>query len=255
MSGFLLPSVGSARKKSAKKKYEAALRAREKAGGDLETFRRVLYSQEAKTATDQVQFSGVWAEQQTDGPSTQKLDRADCTLDMTMTSYDGGHPWADLNWTIEIGFTLSDNDGGERPDDFAGLTFEPRDYDYVSGSAYGSSLVETRKSGYKGAILEWPDVPCDEYQEEGASCPPDVGTTVTIDAYAGIQVKPDETSDPTYRKVYGDFQHTYSEVTVDSVGFDTAGEITVNLSDETKKWDNRKEASISEDELVYKNCC
>lgn len=174
-----------------------------------------------------------------------------------MTSINYSDPYVDANW--EITFTYDDGSnrkvGGELPDDIIGMSFEPRDYEYNTGTEYTGNSANFRKSGYQGATFEYPDITCEDYNDAGAECPPEFGTTVTVKDYAGYQVTPDETTDPSKRKVFTDYIHTYSQVEITSVGIDSAGDITVNLSDNTKKWDVPVEAVISEDELEYKSCC
>lgn len=247
--------VTAKQEESPQKKYEAALRVREKTGSN-EKFRNVLKQGNAKIATDDVSETKVWRTSSAEEGefTTQKLQKADFNLSMTMTSYNNSHPYVDLHWEITVDYDLQNNDGGELPADIIGLTFEPRDYDF-DDYAYGGNSTNKRDSGYMGATYEYSDITCEDYNDAGASCPPEIGTTVTVKDSAGMRIKPDETSDPSYRKVYADYYHTWNQTEIDSVGIESAGQITVNLSNNDKKWTRPLEASISEDELTYENCC
>lgn len=250
-----VPAVATAQQeRSAEEIYEAALRVREQTNS-LKKFRNVLRRNNAKIATDDVTATKQWRDpQDSDGASTQKLQQADFSVSMTMTSINGSYPYVDFNWDITVDYDLVNNDGGEPPVDIAGMTWEPRDYDYDEYT-YTGNATYNRETNYKGGKFEYYDITCEEYNDAGASCPPDLGTTVTVEDYAGLRVKPDETEDAVDRKVFGDFWHTWSDVDVEGVSIDSAGTISVTLSNNDKKWDSPVEAIISEDELEYEYCC
>lgn len=251
IGGAFIPVTGKARETTkGTEKYRAALRVREKTGSN-KMFRRVLQNQGAKIATKDLRFTAPWDVSEGE-VSAQKLDQADCNLEMTMIIYKDypEKPWIDLNWEHTVSYTLSDNDAGEPPYDIIGLSFEQRDYDLVSGSWYGGNSTEKRNYNNYGVSFNYCDACCREYEDATGDCTPE-GETFTIRDSCGMRVVTDETSDPSLRTVYADYWHTYKDITIESVTISSSGHVSVTVSDETKKW--LKETDISEDEAEYRN--
>lgn len=254
----LIPAIGTAKENpSADEMYRAARQVREQTGS-TEKFRRVLKNQGAEIATKDIQFKAPWwgpAQTESDGGiSPQKLDSADCSLQMTMTIYTNvsSNPYVDLSWEHTVTYDVWDNDVGEQPYDIAGLTYEQRDYDLVSGSWYGGNSTSKRSYNNYGVAFNYADASCQEIVDATGECTPN-GQTFTQKDSCGMQIIPDETTDPSLRTVYADYWHTYQATTIQSVSISSAGEVSVTLSDETYKW--LKEADISEDEADYETCC
>lgn len=237
-SGALIPTIGSAQSPPPLARYKKALAAR-KATGSNEVFREELRDQGATIATQDQEFSAPWRDPDVSsgGISTQTLDRSDCTIELTLTCLAAGVDFvvADLRWEHDVNYTVWDNEVGEQPYDIAGLSYEQRDYDLVSGSWYSGNSTSKRQYNNAGVAFNYCDACCAEYMDETGSCSP-MGETFTISDYCGVRLLPDETSDPDFRSVYADYWHTYQTVTVDGVSISSAGDVSVSLSNEEKKW-------------------
>jgi len=230
----LFPAIGSAKENPSENKlYRAARRVREKTGSN-EKFRRKLEKQGAKTAMKDLQFQAPWTAPpaENDGEiSTQEIDMADTTLQMTMTIYTGpgnsGYPYVDLYWEHDITYSSGESLPAV-PDDIVGLTYEERDYDLVDESWYGGNSTDKRRTDNAGVAFNYTEAACREFEDAGVKCEP-FGESFTIYDYCGMQVIPDETEDASLRQVYADYWHTYEQTTIQSVSISSAGDVSVTL--------------------------
>jgi len=191
----LIPAIGAAEENSSEDElYRAARRVRDQTGSN-EKFRRVLQAQGAEIETKDLHFKAPWwgpAHTEDDGQvSTQKLDYADCSLEMTMTIYTNGssNPYVDLYWEHTVTYDGWDGDVGEMPYDIVGLTYEQRDYYLVSGSWYGGSSTWKRSYNNYGVAFNYGDAFCQEIEEATGSsdCSPN-GQTFTQKDQCGMQI-------------------------------------------------------------------
>lgn len=190
-------------------------------------------------------FSAPWTDSgdSDEGIGTLKLDKADCSHQLTMTTYnDTDYLYADLYWEHEVSYDLWNNEVGEVPDDIIGTTFEGRDYDIVPDDWNSGDTTTEYKNDHNGIVFKYCDACCENYD---GGCP-DSGNTYTTSDYCGTMLQVDATSDSDLRKVYTDYWHTYKDVVVESVSIGSDGTLGVSLSDETKKW-------LKEDEAVESN--
>lgn len=259
-----IPLVGASTDDSTPEKlYQRALQLREETGNN-EIFRRILQYQGAEIATMDLNFSSLWREpeQQDSDVSTQKLHEADCSLEMTVTKYMDGkgsngfgsysYPHVDLYWEHSVDYSMPANETGELPDDIIGLTFENTDYDIKDGSWYHGDGTSKRERHANGVVFEYEDWNITEAKEGNDGDIPSLGDTYTLSDYAGMQVIPDQTSDPSMRRVFANYVHTYKETEIKNVSVSSAGEVTVTVGNQNKKW--LKENIISEDEVQYQPC-
>jgi hypothetical protein len=221
--------------------YQRAVEVRESTG-DNELFRRTLAS-EADITTDQQEFSAIaW----NGSDLANKFQKTDLSLDLTMTCLSGSDLVIDLVWEIDIDYNWIENDGGEKPVDLIGLSWEPRDYEFRD-VLHTEEGTRKRKTGYRGVVFEYTDIPCSDWHDEGFEECGKMGTSLTVSNSCGFQIEVDATEDPSDRKVYVDYTHTWNKVEINSVGIDSDGALTVNLSN-NKKWNGPNETSVRESE-------
>lgn len=237
-AGSFVPTVGGARTGPPQARYKKALAVREATGSNA-AFREELRDQGATFSAQDTEFSVPWQDpdQNGGGVSTLALDKADCSLQLTLTCFSDyvDYIYADLYWEHDVGYNSYDNDAGEQPYDIVGLSYEERDYDLVSDSWYGGNSTSKRKYNNSGVAFNYCDACCREYKDETGDCSPQ-GESFTISDYCGMRIKPDETSDPDYRDVYADYWHTYQTVVVEGVSISSSGDVSVTISNEEKKW-------------------
>lgn len=230
----LASGIGAAKSNRGQNMELKALELREKNDWSVEKWQDFIsnHGAEVYTAKDKV----THRVNQSDGPSTEKLDRHESVFTYTHTSWDTyGYDTVEIHWDHDASDV---DDVGDGPVDTAAIAYSDSHYDRT---------YETSSWVYYGDDAEDPDGFDSKDPNHGASAAFHDGRYPSDnDGYFGIRVEPNYNYSSSQRELEFDYVHTWSEGKLDSVSIGEGG-ISFGFTSETERWDY--ETSFRESDL------
>lgn len=225
--GTSIPTMAKEKDNRGDAVYERALHVMNKTGS-VAQFRKFLSNHSVTYTTADATFSVPKANENEDA-STEYLDVEDLQIWLTLSRPNCDYP---SRYRTEISFDWSGQDSddwGDFPEDVVGVTFSDRHFwiPDENGSEYWTNhnYIDYDSQGAEGIGFSVDDVSADDGQLYSAGC--------KIRSQSG-------SSDPlSSRKVYGEYEHTYSG-SWSSLGF-SAGLISLTWSDPGGSWDTNED--------------
>lgn len=211
----------SGARKAERKKYEALAKNRDKwsnekfhsklrkAGFDVYSSKHKYLVSENGTKVTEIEDNSE------DEIGIQHFPEADLEADVSI--FEGRwDSYADLRWNIDTGWW----ENGAEPMDYLTLAWSDNQY-LLDGVDSGSSAgaVELRERDANGAVWKWDDTALAQVDEENG----------WVTAFLQQQ------DDCHTRHVYGTYEHTWGNVSVQSISIG-AGGVSIVYSDEEKRW-------------------
>lgn len=178
-----------------------------------------------------------------DDPSTERIFKSELDITIGIVNDCWSNPskyYADLSWSYDASWC-------ERPFDYTGLIWDRNWWDLYYPDSYDNSFATSDYVSYKDGTFGG-DGPAFEVD--------DIYADDETNSWSGVYITPIGDYSQTQRRVYGRYTHTWDRVTVESVsvGFSATGpSLSVELSDETKKWQTDSEQDGSTPLYVHQS--
>lgn len=210
-SGAVAAGGTRSEKEDERRRYEALSNMRDKGVG-IDQFHRILEKNGFKVVSSTTNAYNV-SFQHGSGGQVGTMQYPKDALTVTVSHYLGQYSkYCDIDWTVNTGGF----NGGEDPADNFTLGWTENQYLFDGETHSDNSSLRNRDA--EGAVWSWRDA--DYYTDGGVS---GYGT-----AYL------DDQGDCNKRHYYGTFEHTWQEVSINSISF--GGSVNIVYSDETKRW-------------------
>lgn len=175
-----------------------------------------------------------------DDVSTETLSEDAVTLDLSVAYYLNENCGGEDTAQIDLHADFDTGEDGEPGEDNFAVAWNDDHYRYEEGSAYTDSCdnCSVRDKEFNGVSFDWGD---------GAACWGSCHTEFSVGCYAELYKTDQE------RAVKGEYNHTWSDSEITSVGFSSSGGIVVSFSDVEKS--DELALDIEEEPFEVKDFC